>query len=267
MEFLRFRKKVKLKSLIFLNKDENQFFKNSYQSFFANNILFENTELFQLNKYRLLGFGKLDLTYDITKNKTLAITSKFNKTNEKDRSDLLFNDALLNERLQANNQVLDNKIIFTNKLSDNKVLLLSGRAIQEKTPQEYSLNQFVYQDLFSQNATNITQLSENKMQFYGLEGHLLGRKKKGDLLELKIGNQYRIDQLKTTFQLKDAIAVLEQPLGYQNQTHYATNDLYAFGKYNFKCDKTFQANLNIKPYSGHYMFALEDIDILTLFYF
>ena len=230
-------KKVKLKSLVFLNKDENQFFKNSYQTFFANNTLFENTEFFQLNKDNLIGFGKLDLTYDVAKNMTLTITSKFNKTNEKDRSDLLFNDALLAERLQSKNQLLDNKVIFTNKLSDSQVFLVTGRAIQEKTPQEYGLNQFVYQDLFAQNATNINQWSENNMQFYGVEGYFLNRKNKGDLFELKIGNQYRTDQLNTVFQLKDDMGILAEPLGYQNQTHYATNDLYAFGKYHFKFKK------------------------------
>ena len=60
------------------------------------------------------------------------------------------------------------------------------------------------------------------MQFAGVEAHLLDKKKNGDLLELKMGNQLRIDNLDTRFQLLDNQTSLSFPNGYQNNLIYTT---------------------------------------------
>ncbi|OYQ45935.1 carboxypeptidase-like regulatory domain-containing protein [Flavobacterium aurantiibacter] len=229
--------KVKLKTLGFLNTDEIDFYRNSFQTFSVGNTSFTNTENFVGRKTQLTGFGKIDLTYDISKTKTFEYTGKFNKTNEKNRSDLLFNNDLLNERLNANNQLFDQKVVYTNKFKENKVFLLSSRYINEKTPQNYSVNQFIFNDLFTENANNTKQFSENKMQFAGIEAHLLDKKKNGDLLEIKIGNQLRIDDLNTRFELLENESNLSFPNGYQNNLTYTINDLYLSAKYRFKLNK------------------------------
>ena len=79
--------KVKLKTLGFLNTDEVDFFRNSFQTFIVGNTTFTNTEDFIGRKTQLTGFGKVDLIYDISKTKTVEYTGKFNKTNEKNKSD------------------------------------------------------------------------------------------------------------------------------------------------------------------------------------
>lgn len=229
--------KTKLKTLGFLNTDELNFYRNSFQSFVLGNETFTNTEDYIGRNTKITGFGKIDLTYDISKTKTLEYTGKFNQTNEKNRSDLLFNEDFLNERLNSNNQLLDQKLVFTNKFKTNKVLLLSGRYLNEKTPQNYTVNQFILQDLFTENANNTKQLSENKMQFAGIEGHVLDKKKNGDLLELKIGNQLRIDQLNTQLELLNNNTLLSLPNNYQNKLTYSTNNLYLDAKYRFKLGK------------------------------
>ncbi|MGL5112113.1 MAG: TonB-dependent receptor [Flavobacterium sp.] len=226
--------KIKLKTLGFLNTDETDFFRNSLQQFSVGNTTFTNTENFVGKKTQLTGFGKVDLTYDISKTKTFEYTGKFNKTNEKNRSDLIFNNDLLNERLNANNQLFDQKVVYTNKFKDNKVFLLSSRYINEKTPQNYSVNQFIFNDLFIENANNTKQFSENKMQFAGVEAHLLDKKRNGDLFEIKMGNQLRIDELNTRFELLENENNLTFPNGYQNNVTYTTNDLYLSAKYRFK---------------------------------
>ena len=115
--------------------------------------------------------------------------------------------------------------------------MLSTRYINEKTPQNYSVNQFIFNDLFAENANNTKQFSENKMQFAGIEAHLLDKKKNGDLLELKIGNQLRIDDLNTRFELLQNDTNLSLPNGYQNNLTYTTNDLYLSAKYRLKLKK------------------------------
>jgi hypothetical protein len=229
--------KIKLKTLGFLSTDENDFFRNSYQSFSVGNTSFENTEDFSGKKTQIIAFGKIDLTYDISENKTLEYSGKFNKRKEKNRSNLLFNNDPLKERLTSNNQLFDQKLVFTNKFKDTKALIFSGRYINEKTPQSYSVNQFIFNDLFPENANNTAQQSQNKMQFLGFEAHLLDKKKNGSLLEIKAGNQLRIDDLTTKFNLFDGNTVVSEPANYQNNLTYTTNDLYLSAKYRFKLKK------------------------------
>lgn len=249
--------KVKLKTIGFLNTDENDYFKNSFQSFNVGNETFINTEDLIGKKTKLICFGKIDLIYDISKTKTLETTTKFNQTNEKNSTSLFFNNDLLNEKLTNNNQLFDQKIVFTSKFQESKVFLLSSRYINEKTPQEYFVNQFILQDLFMLNANNTNQYSQNKMQFVGIEAHLLSKKKNDDLFEIKLGNQLRIDNLKTKFQILNNETSLSLPINFQNNLTYFVNNIYASVKYRWKIN-----NFNFLTQSDfHQLFnELENLD-------
>lgn len=229
--------KIRLKTLCFINTDGIDFFRYSFQQFSIGSTTFTNTEDFVGRKKQITGFGKIDLTYDISKTKTLEYTGKFNRVNEKNTSNLLFNNDFLSDRLNTNNKLFDQKLVFTNNFNDKKVFLLSGRYINEKIPQNYSVNQFVLAHLFSENANDTKQFSENKMQFAGVEAHVLDKKKNGDLFEIKIGNQLRIDNLDTRFEVFQNENSLSFPNGYQNNLTYSTNDLYLSAKYRFKLKK------------------------------
>lgn len=166
----------------------------------------------------------------------LEATTKYNNGDFNDNSNLLFNGNSTIENLQHQNTLFDQKINYTNKFKDKKVFLLTGRFIDEKTPQNYTINQFFYQDLFPSNTTtnNVNQQSTNQMQFAGVNAHLLDRKDNGHLLELQLGNEFRKDKLQSTFSLLEDNNVLEKPSGYQNETNYQVNDLYLKSKYRLK---------------------------------
>lgn len=229
-------KKVKLKTLGFFNWDEQDFFRNSVQDFNINGTAFTNIENFVIRKKKFISFGKIDLTYDISKTKMLEITTKYNNQKTKNRSNLNFNNQQTTENLNDKNTLFDQKITYTNKFKKNKVFLLTGRYINEKTPQNYTINQFLYPNLFPSflNTNNVQQLSENKMQFAGFEAHLLDRKENGNLLELQFGNVYRKDELVSSFSLKEDNTTLEIPTNYQNNTAYSVNNLYFKSKYRIK---------------------------------
>lgn len=225
--------KLKIKTLGFFNGDETDFFRNRVDVVAVNGTNFTNTEDFGLRNKKRIAFGKFDLVYNISKTKMLEVTTKYNNGDFDDTSNLLFNGNPTIENLQQRNSLFDQKITYTNKVKDKKVFLLTGRFIDEKTPQNYRLNQFFYQELFPENAdaNNIAQLSENQMQFVGINAHLLNRTENGHLLELQWGNEYRKDNLSTVFSLLENETVLEQPNGYQNQTNYHVNNLYLKSKY------------------------------------
>ncbi|MDN8907643.1 hypothetical protein Q0O77_15135, partial [Staphylococcus aureus] len=81
--------------------------RSSLQQFSSNNTSFTNFEDFIGRKKQITGFGKIDFIYDISKTKTVEFTSKFNHTNEKNKSDLRFNTDQINERLLTQNQLID----------------------------------------------------------------------------------------------------------------------------------------------------------------
>jgi len=229
-------KKIKLKTIGFFNWDENDFFSSSINSYTTNGTDFTNTEDFVLRNKKFVGFGKIDFNYDISKTKTLEITTKYNNQDNKSNSNLVFNGIASLENLTSINTLFDQKVTFTNKFKDHKVFLLTGRYINEKTPQYYTNNQFFYEDLFpnSSVANNIIQQSENQMQFAGFNAHLLDRKKNGNLLELQFGNEYRQDKLNTTFSLYEDTTLIEIPNGYQNNAKYQSNNLHLKTKYRIK---------------------------------
>lgn len=228
--------KLKIKTLAFFNWDEIDFFRNSTENVDVIGTSFTNTEDYQLQNNKIIAFGKLDFIYKISKTKMLEAATKYNNGNFNDGSNLLFNGNSTIEDLRHKNTLFDQKISYTNKFKDKKVFLITGRFIDEKTPQNYSINQFFFQDLFPafDNATGVRQQSISQMQFAGINAHLLDRRKNGHLLELQLGNEYRKDRLSTTFSILETNTELEQPGTYQNQTIYQVNGLYFKSKYRFK---------------------------------
>jgi hypothetical protein len=230
--------KLKIKTLGFLNWDETNFFRNSIDFVNVNDANFTNTEDYKLRNKNKIAFGKLDITNNISKTQMLESTTKYNNGNFNDSSNLVFNGNSTIENLKHQNTLFDQKVSYTNKLKEKKVFLLTGRFIDEKTPQNYTINQFFYQDLFPSfsNANNVSQQNTNQMQFVGLNAHLLNRKENGNLLELQIGNEFRKDKLSTKFLLLEDNSIIDKPNGFQNQANYKVNDLYFKSKYHLKIE-------------------------------
>lgn len=228
--------KLKIKTLGFFNWDETDFFRNSSDFVNVSGVNFTNTEDYNQRNKKQIAFGKLDFIYDFSKTKMLEATTKYNNGDFNDVSNLVFNGNSTIENLEHQNTLFDQKISYSNKFKDKKVFLLTGRFIDEESPQHYSFNEFFYEDLFPafDNANNISQQSTSQMTFAGINAHLLDRREKGNLLEMQVGNEYREDKLLTTFSLLEDNSIINQPESYQNQTNYQVNDLYFKSKYLFK---------------------------------
>jgi hypothetical protein len=225
--------RLKLKTLAFFNGDITSFFKNNTDVVNVNSSSFTNTEKYELYNKKIIAFGKMEMVYTISKTKVFETSTKLNNGCFTDNSDLVFNNISTKESLQHQNTLFDQKICYTTKISDKKVFLLTGRFINEKAPQNYHINQFFYQELFPEveNADNIEQDSRSQMLFFGINAHLFKKKENGDLLELQLGHEFRKDKINSEFSILNDQTVVEQPLGYQNQTNYQVNDLYFKYKY------------------------------------
>lgn len=239
--------KLKIKTLGFFNWDELDFFRNRVDNVAVNGVNFTNTEDYQLTNKNRIGFGKAELTYDISKNEMFESNTKYQNANFLSHSDLVFNGQSTIESLNNPVELFDQKISYTNKFKDKKVLLLTGRLILETSPQNYSVNQFLYEDLFpNSNSNNVRQSLDQKMTFAGFEAHLLDRKESENLLEIKLGNSYRRDILNSQFSLLDNETVVSNPQDFQNNLIYSVNDLYAKGKYQYNLKAvTLMGNLSV----------------------
>ncbi|WP_378179489.1 carboxypeptidase-like regulatory domain-containing protein [Aquimarina sp. SS2-1] len=247
-------KKLKIKTIGFLNWSTIDFFRNSSETFSANATNFTNTEDFVLQSDKKLGFVKTHITYDITKNKTLQYISRYSDKDQSDTSNLDFNQNTTLQHLQSDRQLLDQKVIFSNKFGKKDILLLTSRYIDEKLSQEYAVDKFIFSELFasSDNIDNITQTIKSKMQFAGIEAHLLQRKRNNNLLEVKLGNKYRKDQLKSALQLQEQTFVRLTPEEYQNDMVYHTNNLYLGAKYRAEIgDIGLMGKLNVHQLFNH----------------
>jgi len=223
--------KLKLKLLGFLNTDEHDVTRFTTQSYAADGIEFDNIEDYHFRSRKISGFGKINLSYDVSKHQTFDYTLKLNKAENTDVNHLLFNATPLKERLKTTNELLDNKLVYTHKMSETKVFLLSGRYIKETKPQNYRVNRFLSDDLFTEKADNLKQGNENQMEFAGVEAHLFSKGLNGSLFEIKVGNEYRKDRLKTTLDLFEGSLRLDQPEDYKNRVVYQTNNLYVKSNY------------------------------------
>lgn len=228
-------KKLKIKTIGFINWDETVFIRYKMDEVNVIGSNFINNEVYELFNNKSIAFGRLDFTYNISKSKMLEATTKINSGDFYDGSNLLFNSNSTIENLQHQNSLVDQKIAYTSKFKDDKVLLLTARFIREETPQKYHVNQFFYQDLFSEaeNVNEVKQYYQNQMHFAGINAHLIDKKENCDLLEVILGNEFRIDKLSSKFLLLNDKTALEQPLGYQNQAIFHENDLYLKNKYRY----------------------------------
>lgn len=237
--------KTKLKAIAFLNTNEQNFYRNSYDQFSDGETTFTNTEDYYMRQRKLSAFGKIDLTHDFSKKSTLEATTRFNYVDNKDRSSIDFNSNNLEERLTTTTNFFDSKIVYTTKLSDKKVWIIAGRFINEETPQNYNVNQFVYQDLFDTNAEAIKQQTTNAMTFYGFEAKYLNRKANGHLFEFSTGAEMRNDDLNTRFYLIENQTEI-QPDGFQNNLQFQNYSYHAKASYSYQITSNFRMTQSAK---------------------
>ncbi|MFK7750267.1 MAG: carboxypeptidase-like regulatory domain-containing protein [Kordia sp.] len=227
-------KKIKIKTLGFFNWDELDFYRNRTDNVSINNLDFTNTEEYQLQNKKRIGFGKVDLIYDLSKTKMIEATTKYQNATFTGASDLVFNTQSTIENLDNPVELFDQKISYSNKFKDNKVFLLTGRFIKETSDKKYTVNQFLFEDLFpNTNANNVRQQLDQKMSFAGIEAHILERKENKNLLEFRVGNAFRRDVLRSQFSLLEDANFIDNPADYQNQLNYTVNDLYGKFKYQY----------------------------------
>lgn len=226
-------KNLKVKTQGFFNWDKNSLYQNSIEKYQIPGASFTNTTDFFRIRDPFIGFGKINIDYDLSSLKSLNMVTSYNYGTTDNNSNLVFNNIPRPESLHDKNQRFDHHILFTNKLSDKDVVMISENITIEQLPQQYKSGSFMFTNLFpdNTNANNISQNVNNKMGFYGANATWLHRTKRNDLFMLVAGDKFRADDFKSVFYINENNTTLNTPSGYQNNTKFTTNTAFVNGSY------------------------------------
>ncbi|HYX09508.1 MAG TPA: carboxypeptidase-like regulatory domain-containing protein [Bacteroidales bacterium] len=233
-------KTLKLKAMGFFSQDRNKFYRNNITKFSDGEINFTNNENSHLTNKPTVGYGKLLISYDISKNQLLEFTSKYNNYTTTGLSDRLFNNLSTTEKLYTSIPRIDHKISYKSKFNSSTILLLTARYIEAKSSQHYNITPVtIYDDYFATTFTHIEQNTNNKVHYSGFEAHLMNRRQNKNLIEIRLGNTYRKDIFISDLTQKKEKIITNNPLSFHNNINYSSDDIYIKLKYLLKLGRIF----------------------------
>ncbi|RXF68212.1 carboxypeptidase regulatory-like domain-containing protein [Arcticibacter tournemirensis] len=228
-------KNFKIKWLGFANPTKKSFYRNTVQEYNIQDIQFTNTELYKFHKKTDNYFSRLELQYDINTRATLTYTGNLGSLGRNDSGDLLFNGSGTAELTKTQGILTNHNLTHTFKLSPREAIVSSARWILQKSPLDYSIDEYYYEDLFQVGGiANINQHAENNLQYMGVTSHYVRRQKGGDYIEFAIANEYKDQELVSDFVLLTEDGSAIRPGGFSNQLSLVTNNTSVMAKYTVK---------------------------------
>lgn len=228
-----FSSEIKLKTVGFLNWDENDFFRKSRDIYFLPTGDFTTSEDYKLHGKTFSGFAHTHLTYDISKTEMFEYSGKYSGNRSETNTSLLFNNDFSNEYLNENPFSTNQRLKYTNKIKANQVLILKGYYLHSANPQKYENSRFLFEDLFQNDneTTGVSQNSNNTLNTMGLDAGLFTRRSNNDLWEAKIGLDYADSHHFSEFGL---MGIDEKPGGFQNDSKYKQLNVFFEPSYRLK---------------------------------
>ena len=253
-----FSEETKLKTVLFVNTDENFFSKNILNEVNTELINFSNREDSKIVSNKRNFLGKLELTSKLSPFKeNVTIRSAFKKGFLENASSILFNDSNnIDEDLNNEDKLFDLDVQYTNKINKKTALVLKLNYHTEKVSQVYNINRQIYDNIFSntQDIDSLKQFSNIETVLYHFNANFLVRKSNNHYFKFNLGNKYKIDKLQTELELlKNNLSI--KPEGFNNNLNLVLNELYLENSYTLKYD-TFEVDTNINIYLLNSLFRL-----------
>lgn len=233
-------KNLKIKGLVFFASDENSFKNSATEQFLLPPNTFTNTESYQLRKKSLAGSGKWDALFNINKKSQIEYVGRYSYGNYKDNAHLLFNEEEINETLKSNSVFTDHRLTYTIKTHETEAFQLTGRYIYDEKPQNYSVDTFLYANLFPSisDIALVEQQSYHRIGFLGLEGSYIINKAKNNLT-ITSGFTQNKNHLNSDLYFTDTSGnTTEAGNDYKNDFTYTVRDYYLKTKYKYTHKKT-----------------------------
>ncbi|MCS4226347.1 carboxypeptidase-like regulatory domain-containing protein [Sphingobacterium sp. BIGb0165] len=231
-------KKLKVKWLGFINPTKKSFYRNSIQDYHIEDLQFTNTENYEFNRNINNYFSKWELQYDLNQKSTLTYSGNLGSLHKQDVGNLSFNGIGSTELTASKGNLTNHNMSYTHKFSERDVLVSSARWIRQRSPVDYSIDQYYYEDLFQVgDIAAVTQHIENKLDYIGFTSHYVRRSKNGNFMEVALLNEYKVQQLETELALNRENDPPVHPVGFSNQIDLRTNQMGIIAKYSIKHGK------------------------------
>lgn len=215
--------KVKLKILAFSHWDNRDFVRSSIRRYQLERSDITIKESFQSEDQDFDSFLKMQLDYDISSRSSFKFLSIISHSNRKSFSDFYFKNKNSYYETNENNNLLDQVFSYTYKIGTKEVLDISGRVIDEESPQFFSTNETLLQSFLKDEnfKENISQIVNQTVRFRGIEANYYNRFSEKSLLEIKSGFLNSENYLESYLQgTSDDSDVFENDLLYKTQEFY-----------------------------------------------
>ncbi|MDR6781967.1 TonB-dependent receptor [Pedobacter africanus] len=230
--------RLKIKWLGFVNPTKKNFYQNSVQQYHIADIQFTNTEVDELNKRIDNYFSRWEVQYDIGKRSTLSYSGNLGSLRKQDTHNLLFNGSSTKELTRTNGYLTNHNLSYTYKLSESEALVSSARWIMQRSPMDYSIDRYYYEDLFQVGGiSGVSQHVENNLQYLGFTSHYVRKRKSGDFMEIALVNEYKDQDMIIDFVLQADDETQIRPSGFSNHVGLITNNTRVISKYTMKRNK------------------------------
>nr|WP_320039016.1 carboxypeptidase-like regulatory domain-containing protein [uncultured Bacteroides sp.] len=229
--------KLKIKMSFLTDRNKNNFTSYSSGYYRTENLSFTNTLDSKLHSNSKIGYGKVDLTYDIYLNSILEILTNYRNEYDIGLNNNLFNDIEVAEHLETDRTLFNQKIRFVYRAKNKQILKITTNYIQDKIPQNYNANNSPFNArLFPdiQKADEIGQYIHNRMKFIGVDICYMKKQNNIIFFEFHLGNSYRKDVLDSFIQDKTTMKDIEK---YENDVICVANNLFFNSKYSLSYKK------------------------------
>lgn len=231
-------KGFKVKWLGFANPTKKSFYRNTVQQYHIEDIQFTNTEGYKLDKKINNYYSRWELQYDMNNRSTLVYTGSLGSLGKHDTGAILFNGESTTEKTNMQGYLTNQLLTHTYKLSDREAIVTAARWIKQKSPLDYQIDQYYYEDLFQVGSiSNVYQNAQNDLQYAGVTSHYVKKQQNGNFMELAFVHEYKSQILATDFVLQTEDGGQIRPSGFSNQVNFGTNNSHILAKYTVKRSK------------------------------
>lgn len=184
--------KLKTKTRITFKRDKIDFYQNKRADYLIDSLQLTNNQrsnyindLFYLN-------ANLNLENNITKNSILLFDSNYNLQSHLSNEFLEFNEVSSQNKIPLRSHDFDQKLSYTNQIHKRTVFLINLRYKYQNNQEnaDFQSDESILENLFDGiQVYNIEESLKRKLNFIGVEGKLIKKLRKEDLLEGKISFQ------------------------------------------------------------------------------
>lgn len=256
---------LKIKGLLFFSGDEQDFYRDSEQNFLTETTRFQNSESYSLTKRSTTLNGKLDGIYTITPDFQIEYVGRFSLGHFHDSAKVVFNRTDFTESVETDLKKIDQRFNITKRINDRRALQLTGRYIYDRKPQDFRVDNYLFQELFPElpQMQTAEQAAETSVEFFGFEGRYIYNTTRHNF-DVKAGITGKDEVLISRLHFEDYHNIrYSAPLNFNNDSRLNYHRLYANANYKYSLDN-FMLRIGMDAYQLFYDIGQVDYSFMNL---